>query len=114
MKFPNIASLLKTATTNVNIANASAPTTGQVLTATSSTAATWQTPTWGTMSNGTSITATASQTVFTVNTYTTDRIQVYVNWLLQTKTTDYTETNSTTITMVTGLSAWDEFKYITI
>ena len=47
MKFPNIASLLKTATTNVNIANASAPTTGQVLTATSSTAATWQTPTWG-------------------------------------------------------------------
>ncbi len=47
MQFPNIASLLKTATTNVNIANASAPTTGQVLTATSSTAATWQTPTWG-------------------------------------------------------------------
>lgn len=58
------------------------------------------------------ITATASQTVFTVNSYTTNRIQVYVNWLLQTKTTDYTETNSTTITMVTGLTAWDEFKYI--
>ena len=58
------------------------------------------------------ITATASQTVFTVNAYITNRIQIFVNWLLQTKTNDYTETNSTTITMVTGLTAWDEFKYI--
>lgn len=44
MKFPNIASKLKSSTTNVNIASATAPLSGQVLTATSSTAATWQTP----------------------------------------------------------------------
>lgn len=44
MKFPNIASFLKSATTNINIASATAPSNGQVLTATSSTTATWQTP----------------------------------------------------------------------
>ena len=43
MKFPWIASKLKTATTQVNIASATAPTSGQVLTATSWTLATWQT-----------------------------------------------------------------------
>ena len=42
-----IASALKSATTNVDVANATAPTTGQVLTATSGTAATWQTPAAG-------------------------------------------------------------------
>jgi len=46
MKFPNIASKLKSATTNINIASASTPSNGQVLTATSSTTATWQTPAW--------------------------------------------------------------------
>ena len=44
MKFPNIASFLKSATTNINIASAPAPSNWQVLTATSSTTATWQTP----------------------------------------------------------------------
>lgn len=72
----------------------------------------WDTSNFAKVNTPVVITATASQTAFTVNTYTTNRIQVYVNWLLQTKTTDYTETNSTTITMVTGLTAWDEFKYI--
>ena len=43
MKFPNIASFLKSATTNINIASATAPSNWQVLTATSSTTATWQT-----------------------------------------------------------------------
>lgn len=38
---------LKSATTTVNVSSATAPTTGQVLTATSSTAATWQTPASG-------------------------------------------------------------------
>lgn len=38
------ASLLKSATTEINVSSATAPTTGQVLTATSSTTATWQTP----------------------------------------------------------------------
>ena len=44
MKFPNIASFLKSATTNINIASAPAPSNWQVLTATSSTTATWKTP----------------------------------------------------------------------
>jgi hypothetical protein len=39
------APALKSATTTVNVSSATAPTNGQVLTATSSTAATWQTPT---------------------------------------------------------------------
>jgi len=38
---------LKTATTTVSVSGAAAPTSGQVLTATSSTAATWQTPSGG-------------------------------------------------------------------
>ena len=46
MKFHLIASKLKSTTTNVDIASAHAPTSGQVLTATSSTRATWQTPAW--------------------------------------------------------------------
>lgn len=46
MQFPNTASKLKSATTNINIASASTPSNGQVLTATSSTTATWQTPAW--------------------------------------------------------------------
>lgn len=72
----------------------------------------WDTSNFATVNTPVVITATANQTVFTVNTYSTNRIQVYVNWLLQTKTIDYTETNSTTITMATGLTAGDEFKYI--
>ena len=44
MKFPNIASFLKSATTNINIASAPAPSNWQVLTATSSTTAIWKTP----------------------------------------------------------------------
>jgi len=46
MKFPNIASKLKSATTNINIASASTPLNGQVLTATSPTTATWKTLAW--------------------------------------------------------------------
>lgn len=41
------SSALKSATTTVNVSSATAPTSGQVLTATSSTAATWQTPSSG-------------------------------------------------------------------
>jgi hypothetical protein len=43
---PNVIAL-KSATTSVNVGSASAPTSGQVLTATSATAAIWQTPTTG-------------------------------------------------------------------
>lgn len=41
------APALRSATTTVNVSSATAPTTGQVLTATSGTAATWQTPSGG-------------------------------------------------------------------
>ena len=41
----SVANALKSATTNVSVSAATAPSSGQVLTATSSTAATWQTPT---------------------------------------------------------------------
>lgn len=46
------ASLLKSATTEVDVSAATAPSNGQVLTATSSTTATWQTPTGGGLSIG--------------------------------------------------------------
>jgi len=49
---------LNSATTVVNVASATAPSTGQVLTATDSTHATWQTPTTGTV---TSVSGTASR-----------------------------------------------------
>lgn len=44
---PGVASALQSATTVVGVAAATAPSSGQVLTATSSTAATWQTPSSG-------------------------------------------------------------------
>lgn len=50
------ASLLKSATTEVSVSAATAPTNGQVLTATSSTTATWQTPTGITASSTDSFT----------------------------------------------------------
>lgn len=46
---PNAANSLKSTTTNVNVSAATAPTIGQVLTATSGTAATWQAPSTGTV-----------------------------------------------------------------
>lgn len=55
-------------------------------------------------------TATASQTVFTLtNSYTvgTNSIMVYVNGVRMLGS-DYTETNASTITFTTGLSAGDE------
>ena len=105
MKFPNIASKLKSATTNINIASASTPSNGQVLTATSSTAATWQTPTWGvwtpvyeTNIDWQLFTWTISQFVVTAShtlawvyaslqslpTWSNVTIQVYKNWLAST------------------------------
>ena len=57
------------------------------------------------------ITATAGQTLFNLNvSYDpgTNDLQVYVNGLLLQKTADYTETSSTSITFVSGLSAGDE------
>ena len=161
MKFPNIASFLKSATTTINVSSATAPTTWQVLTATSSTTATWQTPTWWavdsvnwqtwvvvldaddisdatttnkftnqsdinrlantswtnswdqTMSNWTTVVATNWQTVCTTPTYViwNNKLEVYLNWLLQEITQDYTETSTTSITFVSWLLAWDRVTY---
>jgi len=62
-------SALKSATTTVNISSATAPTTGQVLTATSSTAATWQTPSsWWIWTTWFSVNLTADQTITSANT----------------------------------------------
>src|SRR3990167_2986073 len=58
----------------------------------------------------TSNTASAGQTAFTVATYQTGAatLQVFVNGLRQRVTTDYVETDTTTITFNTGLMAGDE------
>lgn len=55
-----IATGLKTATTSVIVSAATAPSNGQVLTATSGTAASWQTPAGGSLSNWTESVHTAS------------------------------------------------------
>ena len=59
------------------------------------------------------ITATAWQTVVTVWTYVVwnNKLQVFVNWLEQLLTTDYTETSTTSITFTSGLTDWDIVKY---
>jgi len=67
---------LRSATTTINIASATAPTNGQVLTATSSTVANWQTPTSsGVITNSQIIsetsTTTTSQTYTVINSMTT-------------------------------------------
>ena len=59
------------------------------------------------------ITATAWQTVVTVWTYViwSNKLQVFVNWLEQLLTTDYTETSTTSITFTSGLTTWDIVKW---
>ena len=56
----------------------------------------------------TTYTATAGQTVLTVASYENgSHPLVFLNGLLQAITQDYTETNSTTITFVSGLTVGD-------
>lgn len=60
-------------------------------------------------------TATAGQTVFTLsNAYIpgTNTLQVYVNGLLATGGTDYTETSSTVVTFATGMVVGDELQFV--
>lgn len=81
MKFPNIASFLKSATTNINIASATAPSNWQVLTATSSTTAAWQTPSaWGW--------ASTQSTFVALDNITAGNI--LANWLWQYKESNLT------------------------
>lgn len=109
----SVAQYLKSATTSIDVFSATAPSSGQVLTATSSTAATWQavsTPptTWTTQST----TATALQTTFTISGgYTTPYIEVYLNGA-RLPPADYTATNGTTVVLGTGASLNDELLFI--
>ena len=66
-----------------------------------------------TMSNGTPVTATQWQTVFVAPIYViwNNKLEVYLNWLLQEITQDYNETSTTSITFVTWLLAWDRVTY---
>ena len=72
------------------------------------------TNTWDqTMSNWTTVVATNWQTVCTTPTYViwNNKLEVYLNWLLQEITQDYTETSTTSITFVSWLLAWDRVTY---
>ena len=111
------ASALKSATTTVNVSSATAPTNGQVLTATSGTAATWQTPSGGTsfipqeflFSSGTTLysangglvyafDASGNLFVAIVNGTTTCTLYRYG----KTSIGIYNFTNSTTLTITSG------------
>ena len=61
-----------------------------------------------------SATATAGQTVFTVSSYTVgnNSLKVYVNGSKQIVTLNYTETNSTTVTFLTGLNVGDVVEFL--
>ena len=61
-----------------------------------------------------SATATAGQTVFTVSSYTVgnNSLKVYVNGSKQIVTINYNETNSTTITFLSGLNAGDVVEFL--
>ena len=61
------ASALASATTSVNVSAATAPSSGQVLTATSSTAATWQSPSGGTASSVNSLLALQPIALYTMD-----------------------------------------------
>jgi hypothetical protein len=73
--------------------------------------------TWSTVANTTAsytrttITATASQTVFTV-AYTSPYLAVYLNGVLILPTTDYTATNGTSVTLVSGAAAGDILDFL--
>ena len=71
------------------------------------------TNTWDQTISTWTITATWWQTVVTVWTYViwNNKLQIFVNWLEQLLTTDYTETSTTSITFTSWLTAWDIVKY---
>jgi len=63
-------------------------------------------------------TATASQTVFTINTFTyvigSNGLSVYVNGSKQVKSLNYTESSTSTVTFSTGLNVGDIVEFINI
>lgn len=113
MSAKSTSTKLKSATTEVNVASATAPSNGQVLTATSSTTATWQTPSSGSTSKMTIATAFETSARFSPNTsgtasvtYTTSGLvcsctssgYAYVNMLLGASTSFRAFSGSPTLT----------------
>ena len=82
---------LKSATTTVDVSAATAPSSGQVLTATSSTTATWQTPSGGTTGYTTTATSGGTTTLTSSSTY----YQYFTGTLQQTITLPVTSTLTT-------------------
>jgi hypothetical protein len=129
------ASVLKSATTDVNVSAATAPVSGQILTATSSTTATWQTSIYATkFTAGTAISSTpttlAASDAYKYREVTTvgaqlinisgtaghaagDRIQIYHNG---TSTLTFAGTNGMTVEKPAGaaLTAFDRYSWIEI
>lgn len=83
-------------------------TAGQVLTTNGSSVLSWTAPTVRA-----TITATASQTAFTVSGgYTVGGIDVYLNGIKQVNGDDFTATNGTSITLTQGADAGDILDYV--
>ena len=117
---------LQSATTVVSVSSATAPTNGQVLTATNSTTATWQTPTAGGGSNYNTNELDPATTVGTETTLTLSNtpinaaaLFVYRNGLLMRKVTslgtstmEYTWSTTTVTFVASGaLNDWYVAKY---
>lgn len=119
MSAKSTSTKLKSATTEVNVASATAPSSGQVLTATSSTAATWQTPggasgigfslkSYSTAAAATSITVSSLDLVtdikyrVTVMCIPTGGTNTGIDFLINNTTTGYT--NFTNTMSATGTS----------
>ena len=101
------ARLLKTATTEVSVAAATAPTAGQVLTATNSTTATWQTPTTGFSYSAKAYRNTSVQAIANV---TTTKVQLNgESWDVASEfdsATNYRYTAATTGTYIVTFSVY--------
>jgi len=102
---------LKSATTDVAVSAATAPTSGQVLTATSSTAATWETPDSGGAFSRLEYTATAAQTTF-ASTYDVGFVDVYLNGVKLVAVTDFAATTGTSIVLTAGATLNDTVSII--
>lgn len=104
-----ITNALKSATTTVDVSAATAPSSGQVLTATSSTAATWQNVTSTTYGRSTTVSGTqdSSNKVFTIgNAVSAGSEMVFINGqlLMPGGSNDYV-ISTTTVTFQSGFTA---------
>jgi hypothetical protein len=96
---------LKTATTTVSVSGATAPTAGQVLTATSSTAATWQTPSGGGGKVAQVVIATSTTPTTTTSTIPVDNTIPQITEGAEFLTATITPTNASS-TLIVEYEAW--------